>query len=66
MKKSTLPMVGIVAAVAILSDGLSLVPVQQASANFMEDGDTGDTRFSFEKIRVTNVLTLHAVLMKAY
>jgi hypothetical protein len=66
MKNSTLPMIGIVAAVAILSSGLSLVHVQQASANFMEDGDGGDTRFSFEKIRLTNVVALHAVLMKAY
>jgi predicted lipoprotein with Yx(FWY)xxD motif len=46
---STLLMVGIAAAVAMLSAGLSLTPVQQASANVMEDGDGGDTSFSFEQ-----------------
>ena len=42
-------MVGILAAVvAILSAGLSLIPVQPASA-LLEDGDGGDTSFSFEQ-----------------
>ena len=49
MKNSTLLMVGILAAVAMLSTGLSVIPVQQASANLMEDGDGGDTDFSFEQ-----------------
>ena len=49
MKNSTLLMVGILAAVAMLSTGLSAIPVQQASANLMEDGDGGDTDFSFEQ-----------------
>jgi hypothetical protein len=47
--KTTLLMVGILAAVAMLSAGLSLAPVQQASAFFEEDGDGGDTSFSFEQ-----------------
>jgi hypothetical protein len=45
-KNSTLLMVGILGAVAMLSAGLSIIPVQQASAN---DGDGGDTSFSFEQ-----------------
>ena len=50
MKNSTLLMVGILAAVAMLSTGLSVIPVQQASANLIgEDGDGGDTSFSFEQ-----------------
>jgi hypothetical protein len=52
MKNSTLLMVGIVAAVAMLSAGLALLPstMQQASANLIgEDGDGGDTSFSFEQ-----------------
>ena len=50
MKNSTLLMVGILAAVAMLSAGLSLAPVQQASANDGGgDGDGGDTSFSFEQ-----------------
>jgi hypothetical protein len=49
MRKSTLLMGGIVAAIAMMSAGLSLTPVQQASANFMEDEDGGDTDFSFEQ-----------------
>jgi hypothetical protein len=49
-KNSTLLMIGIVAAVAMLSAGLSLIPVQQASANDGGgDGDGGDTSFSFEQ-----------------
>jgi hypothetical protein len=51
MRKSTLLMVGILAAVAMLSAGLAVAPttMQQANANFMEDGDGGDTDFSFEQ-----------------
>jgi hypothetical protein len=50
MNNSTLVMVGIVAAVATLSAGLSLIPVQQANANDGGgDGDGGDTSFSFEQ-----------------
>ena len=48
MNNTTLLMVGILGAVAILSAGLALVPsiMQQASA-IGEDG--GDTSFSFEQ-----------------
>ena len=49
---STLLMIGIVAVVSMLSAGLAAVPttVQQASANLIgEDGDGGDTSFSFEQ-----------------
>ena len=43
-------MVGIIGDVAMLSAGLSLVPVQQASANDGGgDGDGGDTNLSFEQ-----------------
>ena len=51
MKNTTLLMVEIIGAVSMLSAaGLSIIPVQQASANFMEeDGDGGDTSFSFEQ-----------------
>ena len=52
MKNSTLLMVGIAAVVAMLSAGLAAVPttVQQANANLIgEDGDGGDTSFSFEQ-----------------
>ena len=50
MKNSTLLMVGIIGAVAMLSAGLSLTPVQQASANDGGgDGDGGDTSYSFEQ-----------------
>jgi hypothetical protein len=50
MKNSTLLMVGIVTAVAMVSAGLSLIPVQQASANDGGgDGDGADTSFSFEQ-----------------
>jgi hypothetical protein len=48
-KNTTLLMAGIVAAVAMISAGLSIIPVQQASAFLEEDGDGGDTRFSFEQ-----------------
>jgi hypothetical protein len=48
-KNTTLLMAGIVAAVAMISAGLSIVPVQQASALLEEDGDGGDTSFSFEQ-----------------
>ena len=49
MKNTTLLMVGIVAAIAMLSAGLSIIPVQQASAIPEEDGDGGNTDFSFEQ-----------------
>jgi hypothetical protein len=49
MKNTTLLMVGIIGAVAMMSAGLSLAPVQQASAFFEEDGDGGDASFSFEQ-----------------
>jgi len=49
MKNSTLLMVGIISAVAMLSAGLSITPVQQASANVEEDGDGGDTNFNFKQ-----------------
>jgi len=44
-------MVGILGAVAMLSAGLSIIPVQQANALLEEDGDGdgGDTGFSFEQ-----------------
>ena len=51
MNNSTLLMIGIIGAVAILSAGLALVPstMQQASANGLMDEDGGDTSFSFEQ-----------------
>ena len=49
MNNSTLVMVAVLAAVAMLSAGLSLISVQQASANLVQDGDGGDTSFSFEQ-----------------
>ena len=50
MKNSTLLMVGIVAAVAMLSAAVVAVPIQQASANLIgEDGDGGDTDFDFDQ-----------------
>ena len=49
MKNSTLLMVGILGAVAMLSAGLSLISVQQASANLVGDEDGGDTSFSFDQ-----------------
>jgi hypothetical protein len=49
MKNTTLLMVGIIGAVSMLSAGLSIIPVQQASAFLEEDGDGGDTSFSFEQ-----------------
>jgi hypothetical protein len=48
MRNATLLMVGIVLAVAMLSAGLSITSVQQASGN-VEDGDGGDTNFNFEQ-----------------
>jgi hypothetical protein len=49
-KNSTLLMVGIIGTVSMLSAGLSIISVQQASANLIgEDGDGGDTSFSFEQ-----------------
>ena len=50
--KTTLLMVGIIAAVAMLSAGLTVLPttIQQASANgLMDEEDGGDTSFSFEQ-----------------
>jgi hypothetical protein len=47
--KTTLLMVGIIGAVSMLSAGLSIIPVQQANATLEEDGDGGDTSFSFEQ-----------------
>jgi hypothetical protein len=51
MKNTTLLMIGIIGAISMLSAGLSIIPVQQASANIPEDGDGdgGDTSFSFEQ-----------------
>ena len=52
MKNTTLLMIGIIGAVAILSAGLTVVPttMQQASANgLMDEEDGGDTGFSFEQ-----------------
>ncbi|HYX55842.1 MAG TPA: hypothetical protein VE818_06765 [Nitrososphaeraceae archaeon] len=51
MKNTTLLMVGIIGAVSMLSAaGLSIIAVQQASANLIgEDGDGGDTSFSFDQ-----------------
>ena len=49
MKNTTLLMVGIIGVVSMLSAGLSIIPVQQASAFLEEDGDGGDTSFSFEQ-----------------
>ncbi len=49
-KNTTLLMIGILGAVAILSAGLSIISIQQASANLIgEDGDGGNTNFSFEQ-----------------
>jgi hypothetical protein len=43
-------MVAILAAVAMLSAGLALVPIQGANANIvMDEEDGGDTEFSFEQ-----------------
>ena len=51
MNKTTLLMVGIVAAVAMLSAGLAVLPttMQQASANLMDGEDGADTDFSFKQ-----------------
>ena len=58
-------MVGIEAAVAMLSAGLAIVPttMQQASSNFMEDGDGGDTSLLSNKNSQTNVVALPAVVI---
>jgi hypothetical protein len=51
-KNSTLLMVGILGAVAMLSAGLAVLPttMQQASANIvMDEEDGGDTSFGFEQ-----------------
>jgi hypothetical protein len=48
-KNTTLLMVGILGAIAMLSAGLSIISVQQASAKLEEDGDGGDTGISFEQ-----------------
>ena len=44
MKNSTLLMVGILGAVAMMSAGLSLAPVQQASANDGRGDGDGEVR----------------------
>jgi hypothetical protein len=49
MKNTTLLMIGIIGAVSMLSAGLSIISVQQASATLEEDGDGGNTGFSFEQ-----------------
>jgi hypothetical protein len=49
MKNSTLLMVGIIGAVSMLSAGLNIIPVQQASAYDGGDGDGGNTDFQFEQ-----------------
>jgi predicted phage tail protein len=48
-KNTTLLMIGIIGAVSMLSAGLSIMPIQQASATLEEDGDGGNTGFSFEQ-----------------
>ena len=65
MKNTTLLMVGIIGAVSMLSAGLSLISVQQASANLVQDGDGGDTSFTFNKNSQTNVVALPAVVIQA-
>jgi hypothetical protein len=42
-------MIGIIGAVSMLSAGLSIISVQQASATLEEDGDGDDTGFSFKQ-----------------
>ena len=49
MKNSTLLMVGIVAAVAMLSAAVVAVPIQQASAERRSSSDGGNTDFNFEQ-----------------
>jgi hypothetical protein len=52
MNNSTLLMIGIIGAVAMLSAGLAVLPttMQQASANIvMDEEDGGDTSFSYEQ-----------------
>ena len=52
MKNTTLLMIGIIGAVAMLSAGLAVLPttMQQASANgLMDEEDGGDTGFSFKQ-----------------
>jgi hypothetical protein len=50
MKNTTLAMVAILAAVAMLSAGLSIMPVQQASANLIgEDGDGGGNKAEIDQ-----------------
>ena len=49
MNNSTLVMVAVIASIAMLSAGLSLISVQQASANLVQDGDGGDTSFTFKQ-----------------
>ena len=47
MNNTTLLVIGIIGAVSMLSAGLSIISVQQASATL--DGDGGNTGFSFEQ-----------------
>jgi hypothetical protein len=50
MKNTTLLMVGIIVAVSMLSAGLNIIPVQQASAyDGGGDGYGGNTDFQFEQ-----------------
>ena len=49
MNNSTLVMVAVLASIAMLSAGLSLISVQQASANLVQDGDGEDTSFTFKQ-----------------
>jgi hypothetical protein len=49
MNNSTLVMSAVLAAVAMLSAAVIVIPVQQASANAEEHGDGGDTNFNFKQ-----------------
>jgi hypothetical protein len=49
MNNTTLLVIGIIGAVSMLSAGLSIISVQQASATLEEDGDGDDTGFSFKQ-----------------
>ena len=49
MNNSTLVMSAVLAAVAMLSAAVIVIPVQQASANVEEHGDGEDTYFNFKQ-----------------
>jgi hypothetical protein len=53
MKNTTLAMVAVLAAVTMISAGLAVAPMQQASATTVTDGDTevrtGDNRVKIEQ-----------------